>query len=106
MELDRLQAEGIIIPTIFSKWATPIMPMMKSDGSIRICGDFKQTVNKSARIEVYPLPRIEELFACLSGGQTFTTVDLLHAYLQLELEKNHNNYILLKPYIKETKCAV
>ena len=72
VELDRLQAEGIIIPTIFSKWATPIMPVMKSDGSIRICGDFKQTVNKSARTEVYPLPRIEELFACLSGGQMLT----------------------------------
>ena len=56
--------------------------LVKTDESIRICGDFKQTVNKLARTEVYPLPQIEELFACLSGGQTFTTLDLSHVYLQ------------------------
>ena len=43
-ELDRLQAEGIIVPTKFSKWAAPIVPVIKSDGSIRICGDFKRTI--------------------------------------------------------------
>ena len=87
IEVDRLQAEGIIIPTRFSKWAAPIVPAIKRDGSIRICGcgDFKQTVNKSVSTKIYPLPRIEELFACLSGGQIFTTLDLSHAYLQLEL---------------------
>ena len=36
IELDRLQAEGIITPTRFSKWATPIVPVVKCDGSIRI----------------------------------------------------------------------
>ena len=86
-ELDRLQAEGIIVPTKFSKWAAPIVPVIKSDGSIRICGDFKRTINRSARTEVYPLPQIDKLYASWSGGQTFTTLDLSHAYLQLELEE-------------------
>ena len=63
------------------------MPVVKGDGSIRICGDFKRTINKAAKTKIYPLPWIEELFACLSGGQTFTTLDLSHAYLQLELEE-------------------
>ena len=98
VELDRLQAEGIIVPIRFSKWAAPIVPVMKSDGSIRICGDFKQTVNKSARTEVYPLPRIEELFACLSGGQTFTTLDLSHAYLQLELENESQELVTINTH--------
>ena len=98
MELGRLQAEGIIVPIRFSKWAAPIVPVMKSDGSIRICGDFKQTVNKSARTEVYPLSRIKELFACLSGGQTFTTLDLSHAYLQLELEKESQELVTINTH--------
>ena len=55
-ELDRLQADGVIVPTRFSKWAAPIVPVIKRDGSIRICGNFKRTINKSARTEVYPLP--------------------------------------------------
>ena len=94
-ELDRLQTEGIIVPTRFSKWAAPIVPVVKGDGSIRICGDFKRTINKAAKTEIYPLPRIEELFACLSGGQTFTTLDLSHAYLQLELEEESQELVTI-----------
>ena len=58
--LDRLQPSGIIAPTKFSKWATPIMPVIKSDRSISIYGDFKRTINKLARTEVFPLPQINE----------------------------------------------
>ena len=97
-ELDRLQAEGIIVPTKFSKWAAPIVPVIKSDGSIRICGDFKRTINKSARTEVYPLPRIDKLFASLSGGQTFTTLDLSHAYLQLELKEESQELVTINTH--------
>ena len=97
-ELDRLQAKGIIALVKFSNWATPIVPVVKSDGSIRICGDFKRTVNKSTRTEIYPLPRIEELFTCLSGGQTFTTLDLSHAYLQLELEEDSQELVTINTH--------
>ena len=53
-ELDRLQVEGIIVPTRFSKWAAPIVPVVKTDGTIRICGDFKQTIDKSAKLKFTP----------------------------------------------------
>ena len=36
VELDRLQAAGIIIPSKFLQWAAPIVPIIKKDGSIRI----------------------------------------------------------------------
>ncbi|XP_068756086.1 uncharacterized protein [Montipora capricornis] len=39
-ELDRLLSEGTIRPVEFSEWATAIVPIVKSDGTIRICGDF------------------------------------------------------------------
>ena len=45
-ELDRLRADGIIQPTQFSDWAAPIVPVMKGDGNVRICGDYKVTINK------------------------------------------------------------
>ena len=74
------------------------MPVVKGDGSIRIYGDFKRTVNSLARTKVYPLPRNEELFACLSGGQTFTTLDLSHAYFQLELEKESQELVTINTH--------
>ena len=32
----------------FSQWAAPIVPIVKGDGTIRICGDYKLTVNRAA----------------------------------------------------------
>ena len=63
------------------------MPVLKKDGSIRVYGDFKLTVNQATQTEVYPLPRIDELFASLSGGTVFSTLDLSHAYNQLQLDE-------------------
>ena len=44
-ELSCLQGQGMIEPVSFSDWAAPIVPVMKGDGTIRICGDYKLTVN-------------------------------------------------------------
>ena len=85
-ELDRLQADGIIVPIKVSDWATPIVPIMKKDNTIRVCGDYKLTVNQATQTEVYPLPKIDELFASLSGSTIFSTLDLSHAYNQLQLD--------------------
>jgi hypothetical protein len=85
-ELDRLQGEGIISPVQFSKWAAPIVPVMKRDQSVRICGDFRITANVACQVDSYPLPRIEELLANLAGGKCFSKLDMSQAYLQLPLE--------------------
>ena len=75
-ELERLLSLGIIEPVQFSDWAAPIVPVLKSDGRVRICGDYKVTINRAAKLEKYPIPRIEELFATLAGGKTFSKLDL------------------------------
>ena len=85
-ELDRLQAAGVISPVTFSDWAAPIVPVTKANGQIRICGDYKMTVNQVANSDVYPLPLVEDLFNKLSGGKLFTKLDLTHAYQQVLLD--------------------
>ena len=66
-ELERLENTGVISPVQFSEWAAPIVPVIKPDGGVRICGDYSVTVNAVSKLDSYPLPRAEELFAAMSG---------------------------------------
>ena len=63
------------------------MAVLKSDKqSVRLCGDFRMTVNPVSKLNRYPIPKVEDLFATLEGGATFTKLDLSQAYLQLKLD--------------------
>ena len=44
-ELDRLQALGVITKVNFFEWAAPIVPVVKNDKSIRLCGDYNELVH-------------------------------------------------------------
>ena len=86
-ELDGLVSEGILEPVEFSEWASPIVPVLKSDKkSVRVCGDFKQTINPVSRLDQYPIPKVEDLFTSLSGAKVFSKIDLSQAYQQVPLE--------------------
>lgn len=84
-ELDRLCEEKILTPVRYSQWASPIVVVPKSDGSIRMCVDCKATINKFVKTEHYPLPVIDDIFASIAGHKVFSVVDLKGAYQQLEV---------------------
>ncbi|XP_046546911.1 uncharacterized protein K02A2.6-like [Haliotis rubra] len=97
-ELDRLLAEGIIEPVQHSEWATPIVPVLKSDQTVRLCGDYKVTVNQACKPDPYPIPRIEDLYAKLSGGKSFTKIDLRDALLQLPIDEKSKDYTTINTH--------
>ena len=78
-----------------SDWAAPIVPILKSDGSIRICGDHKLTVNQVIKRDTFPLLHIVDLFAALEGGQTFSKLDLAQAYLQIPLVETSKSMVAI-----------
>ena len=41
-ELERLVEDNIYEPIQYSKWTASIVPILKDDGTVRICGDYKQ----------------------------------------------------------------
>ena len=50
------------------------------------------SVNQVSKTDVYPLPRVEDLFASLLGGKFFTKLDLQSAYQQICLDEDSKKY--------------
>ena len=74
----------------------PLIAVLKADKkSVRLCGDLKVTVNPVAKLDRYPVPKVEDLFATLSGGKLFTKLDLRHAYQQLLLDDDSKKYVVV-----------
>ena len=70
----------------------------KKDGTLRVCGDYKMTVNRCADVDQYPLPNAEDLFPTLSGGKIFSKIDLSHAYQQVELDDNSQKCLTINTH--------
>ena len=86
-ELDRLQKLKIIEPIAYSDWLTPIVPVLKGDGKIRICGDYRSTLNKMIKTHTHQIPSVESLLSKLDQGKIFAKLDLTNAYLQLSVDE-------------------
>ena len=94
-----MEAVDIIEPLQFSEWAAPIVPVVKSDKkSVRICGDFSLTVNRVSKLDKYPIPKIEDLFAQLSGGKRYTKLDMSQAYQQIVLDKDSRKFVVVNTH--------
>ena len=61
-------AKGVweIVP--FNKYGTPVVPVRKSTGKIRVCGDYSITVNPQLEKHRHLIPLPEDLIQKLSGG--------------------------------------
>ena len=86
-ELNRLLEDGVIKPVEFSDYAAPIVPVLRANGRIRICGDYKLTVNKVVLADKHPIPNIEDLYAKFAGGKLYSRIDLRNAYEQILLSE-------------------
>ena len=82
----------------FAEWLAPIVRLSKYNGQIRICDDYKVTINNSVVEDKYQLPRVNDLYASLAGGESFTRLDLSHAYLQLPLDKGSRDYVTINTH--------
>lgn len=86
--LSKLQSEGIIYPVTSSEWASPLVVVNKKDGGIRVCADFKRSVNKNIITDIYPPPLPEDIIADFEGCLVFSKIDLTNAYLQLDVHSS------------------
>ncbi len=75
---------GVIEPT-HSSYNSPLVPVIKKSGEVRLCLDFR-ALNKKIHVDRYPLPNIDEILAQLGKSKFFTSLDLRSGYWQIPLE--------------------
>ena len=94
-ELDKQVEAGILKKVERSEWASPVVIVPKPDGSVRICSDYKVSINKVVEDTPYPLPTADDIFSTLAGGQAFTKIDLSNAFNQLKVDECSSKYLTI-----------
>jgi transposase InsO family protein len=70
-----------------SPWAFPVTLADKSDGSKRLCIDFRR-LNQITIDDKMPMPRISEVLDRLKGSRFFTTLDIAWGFWHIEMDDN------------------
>ena len=83
----------------YSSWGTPVVPVIKLNGTVRVCGNYKDTLNMCLEVPQYPLPRGEKCFHAMNGGKHFTKIDLAQAHNQVTLEEESRNFTTINTHI-------
>lgn len=73
-----------------TEWLSPIVPVIKKDGNIRICIDMRKA-NEAVERGIYAIPSVEILVSTIKPGTKFSKIDFSNAYFHFELEKNSRN---------------
>ncbi|XP_048756258.2 uncharacterized protein LOC125667020 [Ostrea edulis] len=85
-ELRRLESEGIIEkvekPT---DWCSPMVPVVKKNGNVRICVDLKR-LNDAVKREHYMLPNLDDIAPKLTGAQYFSKLNASSGFYQIPLD--------------------
>ena len=74
--------EDGIIREAKSEWASPVVLIPKSDGSMRFCVDYCRLNELTVR-DSYPLPRMEDCLDSLGEAAFFTTLDWNSVFWQI-----------------------
>ena len=84
-ELLKMERQNIIEKSV-SPWCSPLVPVRKRDGKIRICVDYRK-LNSVTKMNSYPLPNIEDNLSQFTGARFFSTLDLRSGYHQVALDE-------------------
>ena len=96
--LDSMVASGVLEPIDHSEWAAPIVCVPKPNGEIRVCGDFKVTVNPYLHVDQYPMPTMEETLLPLTGAVEYSVLDMSQAFLQIPIDSVSQQLLVINTH--------
>lgn len=78
-----LLEKGILVPST-SQWSSPIVPLVKPDGSIRLCVDYRK-LNMVTHPDPYCMPLIKELITRVGEAKYLSKIGLSKGFYQVAL---------------------
>jgi len=84
-EISKLLDLGIILPSE-ALWSSPLVPVRKKDGSVRICVDFRQ-LNAVTPLVRYWVPSLDEILQKVGNSVCLSTLDLTAGFHQIAMDE-------------------
>ncbi|UYV65404.1 hypothetical protein LAZ67_3004252 [Cordylochernes scorpioides] len=97
-EIDKLVDLNILSPIDKSDCASPLVCVAKPNGQIRLCADFKKSLNPYLEDVKYPIPNIDSVLSNFQGKKLFTKLDLSKAYHQIEMDDISKKYLVVSTH--------
>ena len=88
-EVEKLLKEGIIEEST-SHWSSPIVPVLKPSGDIRLCVDFKKLNDITVQEHCY-IPELEDILSKVSDSMVLSKLDLTQGFHQIRVEPQSKN---------------
>ena len=80
-----------IIEHSSSNWSSPIVPVRKQDGTLRMCIDYRK-LNTVTKIENFPMPSLSNCIYRAHNVKYFTKIDLTRGYYQVPIADDSRQY--------------
>ena len=84
VEIMKLVKEGIVVPSS-SPWASPIVPVPKADGTVRICIDYRR-LNEVTQGDPFYMVTLEEILERVGNSKVMSKLDLAKGFYQVEVD--------------------
>ena len=74
-----------------SQWSSPIVPVRKKDGQLRLCVDYRK-VNSVTKEQKFPMPNLSDSIYAAHNMNYFSKLDLIKGYYQVPIDKDSRQY--------------
>nr|KYP60896.1 Transposon Ty3-I Gag-Pol polyprotein [Cajanus cajan] len=86
-EIERLLKAKFIRTSRYPEWISNIVPVMKKNGKLRVCIDFRD-LNMATPKDEYPMPIAETMIDAAAGNEIITLLDGYSGYNQIYITAN------------------
>ena len=84
-EVEKLVELGVVVAST-SPWASPIVPVPKQDGALRLCIDYRK-LNSITQPDPYYMVTLDEILERVGGSKCVSKIDLCKGFYQIEVEE-------------------